>query len=307
MAFIAIAVTYMPPEINPTNPEVEAILSKPRAELTRLTRAEFTSKTLTQKRLIIILEQIGAMKSCGSQRDLANIIGIGQPSVQDYLAGNIGDPLRMRSDRLKRIAKARGLTEQTLRRFLSGELDEKEDKDSDRQSFLEMAETIPLTVLIESLPIIRERVLKLIQESGGKLADVASYLKDLPPVSSRKAEQHPEVIDIELEPEPEPHSGNLRLLELIDQKQKELGFDDAKFEDYLSFFLNKEIEPGELFDQLRESIDPVPNKLLSGPISKILGTSPEVLYEIRDQDEEDDPPEKENPGKTEGRKKRIKA
>jgi hypothetical protein len=65
-------------------------------------------------------------------------------------------------------------------------------------------------------------------------------------------------------------------------KQSELGFDDEKFREYLSFFLD--VEPEELFEELATSVEPISNKILSGSLCKILGVNPKTLYKIRDKE-----------------------
>lgn len=281
------------------------LLSAPRNSLSRLSKRKFQDLSTAQQRLIIILEQIAHIKGINeSQRDLSTALQIPQPSVQGYLAGETGDPLRIKSDRFKKIAEGRGITEDTLRKFLAGETDVEAPRNWNQ--FLEMAQLAPLDILAEVLPIIRKRIQTGIE--AGTLAGIADHLNNLPSISSTLSTSTPDLngneveedeveVEPEPEPEPEPHPGNLRLLEALQAKQKEMGLSDERFTQFMEFFL-EEMTPDELLLLLSESVDPVPNKLVSGPLPKILSLPAKKVYEIRDGVKEaggEEEPEEKNP------------
>jgi hypothetical protein len=236
-------------DTQPNNLEA-TINQAPRASISTLSKSDFKRLSPSQQRLVIILEQIAHLNDLQSARELAETLQLNPSSIQSYLRGGIKDPAGMSTPFLSAIAAARGVSQGTLHAYLRGE--DEAPKALNSQGFIELCHTLPLAETLKGLRIILER-----------LSQAALAERELK--------------------EPAPHTGNLRIIKLIESRQALLGMDDIEFASYAAIFLGS--RSGEAVGELitrwsSPDAEPIENRYLTGALPKLLQIPPDDLFDL---------------------------
>lgn len=251
---------------------LEEIEREPRKTVSRLTKAAFNRLDPEKQRLIIVLEQIAYKKNATSGRELGeNILGLTQAAMKNYLRGGYASVENFSPKTIRAIAKARGLSEATLRAYLKGEEPPtSQPLEATAEGILRALDQITLEELTnEVLPYAFERILRSV---GGKVG--ISVESDS--------------TDTEEEEEEMPHPGNLRLLQLLEERREQLRLHDENlFKNWLavSFLPTDQQTPQEQVEEMFELLEselPLPNKFLIGPLRLVLDKEAGELIAIRD-------------------------
>ena len=302
---------------------VQALLDQPRNPISPLSfdngsrRPEYYRLPVEKQRFITVLEQIAYIEGIGGSgvvyqgggkgvRKLNVRINIPQPSLRDYLSGNVADPLGISSKYFENIARGRRVSPHTLRCMIKGE-----EIFGTPEDLLAAAWTADLQSLLPALEVINYRLLSHMGVSYqpplsvygvdlAKLSDhaesalikslklnlpidlsaVADKVDSLPDLEQEQLELEPEP-----EPEPVPYEGNLKILSKLQLRLAELSKVGISLEQAFQLYsLNQ-----EMLEELETSTEPIPDEWLAGPIMRATGLTTEELLNLRDGDKESEP------------------
>ncbi len=243
--------------------KLQVFLGEPRVALSGLTKSEYESRSVAQKHLITIMEQIAYRLKTKSQRETALRLGLNQASVQSWFKGEINNPNGIHPEYLEKVARARGISRPELRVLLDGDDPYSLfyfSSDSVRESaeeWLAATRWLPLDISIEGLEIILERL----------------------KTQALRNESKPLEKEVEVEVErTHLHEGNQKIATALREKQTQLQMDDDTFASFCALYGMSQ----EALGTISTSIDPIPDELITGPLPKILQILPEELFEMRD-------------------------
>ncbi len=276
---------------------------------------DFPTLSFSQQRLIIILEQIAYRDQIQKEKE-----GKGTPSynrrtlardalkfdvstVQHWLTGQVSHPSQIDREKLAVIAEKRGIHLWVLIGILLGEdpwshpfikeqieqaIASLESSTSTSNSSLPVS---PPNDTLLSFGAVKDY---LASASSQELFEITQLsIETLK--ANVKAEGVPSIKQETKEEEPTPHPGNELIREKMLKRQEELGMDVNSFRQFCAIFLLDEESYGEVM-QSPSSPDSISDDLVTGPLSKILGESPDTLLKLlhaMPDTQEDDPPVEE--------------
>jgi hypothetical protein len=329
---------------DPPDSIVKALLDQPRNPISPLSfdngsrKPEYYRLPVEKQRFITVLEQIAYIEGIGASgvvyqgggkgvRKLNVRINIPQPSLRDYLSGNVADPLGISSKYFENIARGRRVSPHTLRCMIKGEEIFGTPEDllaaawtADLQSLLPALEVINYR-LLSHLGVFYQPPLSVYGVDLAKLSDqsekaLIKSLKSNLPIDllavANKVDSLPDLEQeqLELEPEPIPYEGNLKILSKLQLRLADLNKVGISLEQAFQLYSLSQ----EMLDQLEVSTEPIPDEWLAGPIMRATGLTTEDLLILRDDGhtqedraEEEEEEEEEEKKKAPLRSKTIKA
>jgi hypothetical protein len=292
---------------------VDQLLDQPRHPVSPFSldsgtrRTEYHRLNPNHQRFITVLEQIAYIENIGKPgvtyqgggkgvRPLARLIGIPQPSLRDYLTGNVSDPSGISSEYFDKIARARRVSPYALRCMIKGE----EIKCSP-EDLLASAWTANLSDLLPVLEVINYRMLAQLgihyqlpssvyniplKQYEGQQEDYIRRLQANLPIDLSKLREVREGADadpeeqeqLEIEEVLKPYEGNLKLFSKLQARLDELNAVGITPDQAMNLY---SLTP-EMLEEMETSTEPIPDEWVAGPLMRALNMTTEELLIIRD-------------------------